>query len=102
MLKAISDRRSIRAYSPGAPVSDSQVHNMLEAAMMAPSAHNGRPWEFWVVRDRALLDALCDAHPYAKMLKTASMAIIVCLAQRDCDAVDVDFLAQDGGAATQT
>lgn len=101
VLQAILDRRSIREYKPGAPVSDDQVHDLLEAAMMAPSAHNGRPWEFVVVRDPARLEALRKAHPYTGMLSTASLAIVICIPAQADDVLANGFLQQDCGAAAQ-
>ena len=76
--EAIRLRRSIRKFKAGAIVSDEQVRQLLEAAMMAPSACNCRPWEFIVIRDRETLDKIAKVHPYAKMLAAASLAIIVC------------------------
>ena len=46
--------------------------------MAAPSGKDMRPWEFIVVDDRATLDSMAVALPYAKMLKNAPVAIIVC------------------------
>ena len=76
--QTIRARRSIRKYQPGAPVPEEDVKLMLEAAMMAPSARNTRPWEFFVVEDQGLKAKLRYAHPFASMLDTASLAIVVC------------------------
>ena len=46
---AIRARRSIRKYKKGTVIPKEHIHQMLEAAMMAPSACNTRPWEFVVV-----------------------------------------------------
>ena len=78
VLDFIQKRRSIRKYQPGADVSDDQVYVLLRAAMAAPSASNQQPWDFVVIRDRALLDRAMEVHPYASMLSTASLAILVC------------------------
>lgn len=78
VLKFIQKRRSIRQYQKGAAVSDAQVETLLRAAMAAPSAGNEQAWAFVVVRDRAKLDGIMKVHPYAGMLKTASLAIVVC------------------------
>ncbi len=101
VLQAILNRRSIRTYQPDAQVTEEQVHDLLEAAMMAPSAHNGRPWEFVVVRDRGRLEALRKAHPYTGMLSTATLAIVVCISATPEDAISDGFVQQDCGAATQ-
>jgi nitroreductase len=76
-LEAILTRRSIRKYTDKA-VPKEAVEKLLEAAMSAPSAMNSQPWEFVVIRDRAKLLALRDAHPYAQMLTEARLAVAVC------------------------
>lgn len=74
---AIFTRRSIRLYMPK-PVPRELVTDVVRAAMYAPSAGNERPWHFMVLTDRAILDEIPRFHPYAAMLKHASVAILVC------------------------
>ena len=100
VMEAIRTRRSIRKYVPGAEVTQAQIDSLLEAAMMAPSAINLRPWEFIVVRDRAILKSIMEIHEYAKMLETASLAIIVVGLPRNTPD-GLEFYPQDCGAATQ-
>jgi len=76
-LDAIFTRRSIRKYTDR-PVPEELVTGLLKAAMAAPSAGNEQAWQFIVIRDRALLDAIPKFHPYAAMLRHASVAILVC------------------------
>ena len=54
VLKAISDRRSIRSYKDE-KVTRAQLDILLKAAAEAPSARNLQPWHFSVVQDKALL-----------------------------------------------
>ena len=70
-------RRSIRRYS-GEPVTGELVTTMLEAAMAAPSAGNEQPWEFIVITERGVLEALHQVHPHSSMLLEAPVAIAVC------------------------
>jgi len=98
VTQAIAGRRSIRKFKTGAPVSEEQVKTLLTAAMMAPSAHNARPWEFIVVENRAKLGELQACHPYASMLASASLAIVICGAP---DRMDTGFWFQDSGAAAE-
>ena len=77
MLDAIFTRRSIRKYADKA-VPEGLVTDLLKAAMAAPSAGNEQAWQFIVIRDRALLDAIPKFHPYSAMLKYASVAVLVC------------------------
>lgn len=97
----IRDRRSIRKYKPGIIIPQEDIETMLEAAMMAPSARNTRPWEFFVVTNREVMKKLQEAHPYTSMLSTASAAIIVCgrpdLQSGKCN----EYWPQDCGAAIE-
>ncbi len=77
MLDLIKQRRSIRQYT-AAPVSDADIQVLLEAAMAAPSGSNRQPWEFVVVRDRALCRKLGDTHAYSKMAAEAAVVFVVC------------------------
>lgn len=70
-------RKSVRRYLPDA-VESEKVEQLLRAGMAAPSGKDVRPWELVVVTDRAELDAMADRLPYAKMLRYAPMAIVVC------------------------
>ena len=53
-------RRSIRRFLP-APVEPEKLRACLEAARIAPSAHNAQPWRFVVVDDPGLKDRLAAA-----------------------------------------
>lgn len=76
-LQTISQRTSVRQYVKGKQVEQEKVEKMLRAAMAAPSGMDCRPWEFVVVNERAALDSLAAALPYAKMLSHAPMALVV-------------------------
>lgn len=102
VIEAIRKRRSIRKFKPGAEVTDEQIKIMLEAAMLAPSARNTRPWEFIVVKDREKLNQIRKAHPYTGMLETASLAIVVCaLPETQKEPIMSGYYPQDCGAATE-
>ena len=96
MLDTILDRRSIRRYT-SEPVTPEQFKTLLTCAMMAPSAVNKQPWHFVVITDRAVLDSLRAAHPYAGMLRTAPACIAVCAVE---DPSLPGYYMQDCAAAT--
>lgn len=75
-MDTIRNRRSIRKYT-AQPVPQELVTRLLEAAMSAPSAGNEQPWEFIVITDREVLQAITKVHPYSQMLKEAPLAIVV-------------------------
>lgn len=79
-LDNIFARKSVRTYL-NKKVEKEKINWMLRAGMAAPTGKNTQPWEFIVVSDRAILDSLAAALPYAKMLAQTQHAIIVCGAQ---------------------
>lgn len=100
-LETIRSRRSIRKYKEGVVVPKEDIKQILEAAMMAPSACNTRPWEFVVIENREILNQIMTVHPYVSMLKTASLAIIVCAKPELQQGVAQGFFPQDCAAAAQ-
>jgi len=77
-LQAIFSRRSIRNFTPDKDIPNSMIHDLLEAAMAAPSAMAKDPWHFIVVRERKTLDTISSILPNGKMLHQAPVAIIIC------------------------
>jgi nitroreductase len=76
-LKAIMSRRSIRKFK-SIPVLENIVKTILEAAMNAPSAGDGRPWHFVVIDDRSKLDLIADKVDGGnEMFKNAPLAILI-------------------------
>ena len=67
-------RRSIRQYTDQ-EVPDALLKRLLEAAMAAPSAANGKPWEFILVTDPAVVAELRAGMPGNYNGKAA---IVVC------------------------
>ncbi|MBD3205358.1 nitroreductase family protein [Candidatus Bathyarchaeota archaeon] len=96
-LDAILTRRSIRDYTDET-VSSEEERQLLEAAMAAPSAHNKQPWHFIVIRDKGTLSKIPEYHQYSKMLKQASLGIVIC---GDHDIQNTDFWIHDCSAATE-
>ena len=76
-IESIYNRRSIRKYK-NQEVSDEIINELLNAAMMAPSARNTQSWQFVVISDRKILNSLTRVHPYSAMMTEASHAILVC------------------------
>ncbi len=77
VFEAMLTRRSVRKYTDQ-DVSDEQMQQILEAAMMAPSAGNAQPWQFVVIRDKDTLAKVKEFNPYAAMAANAPVAVLVC------------------------
>jgi nitroreductase len=76
-MEALLTRRSVRQFEDK-PVPEEMIRQILEAAMMAPSAINEQPWQFVVTTERERLDAVADIHAYVKMVLQAPVGILVC------------------------
>ena len=85
-MSSIYHRVSIRRYEDK-PVEREKIEAILRAAMQAPSAGNQQPWEFYVVTDRAKLEALSTVHRFAGMTKDAPAAIVSAY-RKECWAPD--------------
>jgi nitroreductase len=98
LLDAILGRRSIRRYAEG-DIDQNDLAAILRAGMAAPSAGDEQPWHFIIIRKRETLRTLSTTHPYAEMVATASLAILVCA---DMGVVKHrDYWPLDCAAATQ-
>jgi len=97
-MDAILTRRSIRKYLPK-PVSGEMIEEILKAGMSAPSAGDEQPWHFIIIDRRDLLEKISEMHPYAKMLKNAPAALLICADQNIPKFRD--FWVQDCSAASE-
>lgn len=100
-IETIQSRRSIRKYKENVKIPKEHITQLLEAAMMAPSACNTRPWEFIVVESEDIQEQIMKVMPYTQMLKTASIAIVVCGRPDLQEGICQGYWPQDCGAAVQ-
>ena len=100
-IDAIKTRRTVRKYKKGVIIPDEHIKSILEAAMMAPSACNTRPWEYVVLKSEAAKKRALDIHPAAQHLKDASIGIIVCARPDKQNGRAEGFYPQDCGAAIE-
>lgn len=56
-LKVIKERRSIKEYKPE-QIPDSDIQQILEAAIYAPNARNAQAWHFTVIQNKDMLDKM--------------------------------------------
>ena len=99
MTDIIEQRRSVRKFDPCKLVTKEQLDQLLEAAMLAPSACNSRPWEFIAVTKREILDKIAKGHPNAKMCATATAAIVILAVPKE--GKPSGYFSQDCAAAAQ-
>lgn len=77
LTKLIMRRKSVRRFADTS-ISEAKVMTLLKAAMAAPSAKNAQPWHFVVIENREVMDHLAEVLPYAKMLSSATLSIVIC------------------------
>ena len=94
MISIINTRRSVRKFKSD-QVPDSDIREILEAAMNAPSAMNEQAWQFVVLSGKALEDFLSIN---SNTPKGAPLGILIC---GDTDKSRGEYYIQDCSAATQ-
>lgn len=77
-MNAIFERVSIRKYEDR-PVEQEKIDRILQAAMVAPSAGNQQPWEYYVVKNREVIQKLAKCSPYSGCAANAPVVIVPCL-----------------------
>lgn len=87
LFEIMRKRRSVRKYN-GNPVTDDQIKAILQAGLMAPSAKNGRPWEFIVIRDKERLEKLGLSRSEERNQKMAASADVAITIIGDTSATD--------------
>ncbi|MBP8959090.1 MAG: nitroreductase family protein [Bacteroidales bacterium] len=83
---------SVRAYTTQ-PVTDQQLELILKCGIKAPSARNGQPWKFTVIRDEATMKEII------KDAVAGNVLIIVSGSETQQVGVNVEF---DCGLATHS
>lgn len=77
MVEKWNTYRSIRKYETRG-VEEMIIREVLSAALLAPSSRGFRPWQFVVVQDEALREALSKAKaPGAGFLREAPVVVVV-------------------------
>ena len=98
IIETITTRYSVRNFTDR-PVSEEQLHTLLEAGFCAPSACNLRPWEFIVIQDRAVLNDIAKHGRFQKMFRSAPLGILVCGNIKR--SINRDLMINDCSAAAQ-
>jgi nitroreductase len=100
VLTCIFERSSVRQYTLQ-PVDRETVELLVKAAMAAPTAKNRQPWTFIAITQKETLNLLAEGLPYAKMVKDAPCAIVVCGDMSKTKEEDRDKWVVDCSAATE-
>lgn len=80
VLETIKNRRSIRKYHD-LQIKDSELENIIEAGIYAPTAHNDQPWHFTVIQKKELILYMNDEAK--KVMKTSDVDWIAKMGQSE-------------------
>ena len=87
VINAIKNRRSIREFTE-APMTQDQLHTVIEAGCWAPSGLNNQPWRFVTITNNAIKNQLSELTHYSHIIQAAPALIAVYLdTQKMYDAV---------------
>ena len=77
LIDTILKRRSVRTYTDE-EIPQETVDKILEAGLLAPTSRNRKPCEFYVVKDKEILEKLSKSKAAGSaMLENANTAIVV-------------------------
>lgn len=88
----VKKRASVRSFSP-CQITDKELVRILDAGRRAPSGYNVQPWEFILIKDKALLEKLGKVQGCISE-SSAAIAVVV-------DADMTDFWVEDASAAIE-
>lgn len=75
-MNPIFERTSVRAWKDQSVETD-KIDQLLKAAMVAPTAVNERPWEFYVVTDEKVKKELSEISPYSHFASQAPVLLAI-------------------------
>ena len=77
LIDTILKRRSIRRYTNDT-IPEDKLNKILQAGLLAPTSRNFKPCEFYVVKDKSVLEKLSKAKKAgAGMLADCNVAVVV-------------------------
>ena len=76
-FEAINSRRSIKSFESHT-MSQDEISQLLEAAILSPTSYNIQNWRFVIVTEQALKEKLCELSYGQRQVAEASLVIILC------------------------
>lgn len=97
--EALLKRRSIRKFTND-EVSDSDIDALMHAAMSGPSACNKKPWVFYCIKNKDIIEQLRVSSLFTQKIY-APCAIVVCGESSKFIPAAKEFWVEDCSAATE-
>ncbi|MBE6486402.1 MAG: nitroreductase [Methanosphaera stadtmanae] len=77
LIETILKRRSVRTYTDD-EIPEEKLEKIVQAGLLAPTSRNRKPCEFYVVKDKEILEKLAKSKSAgSSMLENANTAIVV-------------------------
>jgi len=76
--QAITERRSVKHYDADHEMSDAEIKELMEHAILSPTAFNIQHWRFVNVQDKAKRQQIQDASWGQTQVTEASLLLILC------------------------
>ena len=82
LLEIMANRRSIRKYTEE-EIPEEKLQKILQAGLLSPTSRGKKPWEFFVIKDRELLQTLSKAKRHGSALLADCNTAIAVFADSD-------------------
>ncbi|NQY26443.1 MAG: nitroreductase family protein [Piscirickettsiaceae bacterium] len=76
--QAITSRRSVKHYDPTHTMTDDEINELMEHAILSPTAFNIQHWRFVQVQDKDKRQQIEDASWGQKQVTESSLLLILC------------------------
>jgi nitroreductase len=77
-FEAIRTRRSVKHYDPNHRMSEAEIEQLMQLALLAPTSFNMQNWRFVVVSDPAVKQQIRAAAWNQSQVTDASIVVVVC------------------------
>lgn len=77
-FQAIDARRSIKHFDPAHQMTEAEIKQLMDAALLSPTSFNMQNWRFVLVQDAAKRQAIREAAWNQAQVTEASLCIILC------------------------
>ena len=82
LIEIMRNRRSIRKYK-NEEITEEKLQQILQAGLLAPTSRGKRPWEFYVVKNKGILEKLSQAKRHGSALIAGCDTAIVVFADSE-------------------
>ena len=77
-IEAINSRRSIKSFDKNHKMTQQEITQLLELAILSPTSYNIQNWRFVTVTDQSIKDNIYELSYGQKQVSEASLVIVLC------------------------